>query len=263
MLEYAYMRKALLVGFFLGMMLPIIGVVLVNRKTPVLGDALSHVSLAGVIGGLLLGINPVAGAMVFAVIAALSIESIRNRYPAFGELSTVIILSTGVGLASLLSGFLSGGGSYDGFLFGSIVSVSDMEVGLVIGISFVVLFLFIRLYQDLLYISVDSESAKIAGVRVKRVNLLFTLMSAMVISIASRTVGVLLISSLMILPVASAIQLAKSYRQTILYASGFGILFTLIGLTIAYYIGLKPGGAIVLTAVIFFVFVFLLTKRNN
>ncbi len=262
MLEFAYMRKALLVGFLLGIVLPLIGVVLVNRKTPVLGDALSHVSLAGVIGGLLLGINPIVGAMALSAIAALSIEGIRRRYPAFGELSTAIILSTGVGLASVFSGFLSGGGGYDGFLFGSIVSVSNAEVVLVVAISVAVMALFIKLYQALLFISVDSESAQIAGVPVRKINLIFTLMSAFVISIASRTVGVLLISSLMILPVASAIQLAKSYKQTVLYASAFGVAFTLIGLTLAYYLGLKPGGAIVLTAVLTFVVVFIAKGRK-
>lgn len=262
MLEFAYMRKALLVGALLGLTLPMIGVVLVNRKTPILGDALSHVSLAGVIAGLILGINPIIGAMALSAIAALSIEGIRNRYPAFGELSTAIILSTGVGLASLFSGFVTGGSGYEGFLFGSIVSVSDAEVWLVVGVSVIVIVLFMKLYQAMLYISVDAESARIAGVPVERVNFLFTLMSALVISIASRTVGVLLISSLMIIPVACAMQIAASYKQTLAFASGFGTAFTLIGLTLAYYIGLKPGGAIVLTAVACFVVLFLVKGKK-
>lgn len=249
MFEFSYMRRALLVGAFLGAVLPMIGVVLVNRRTPVLGDALSHVSLAGVIAGLLLGINPIAGAMFMSVVAALSIEGIRRRFPTFGELSTAMVLSTGIGMASLLSGFIKGGQGYDSFLFGSIVSVSNAEMFVVIGISLVITFVFVFLYQDLLYISVDPEGAEIAGVKTSRVNFIFTLMTAFVISVASRMVGVLLISSLMILPVACALRVAKSYRQTVLWSSAFGVLFTLIGLTLAYYLGLKPGGAIVLTAV--------------
>lgn len=260
MFEFMYMRKALLVGACLGLVLPLIGVVLVNRRTPILGDALSHVSLAGVIGGLLLGINPILGAMFFSIFAAFSIEGIRQRFPQFGELSTAIILSAGIGLASVLSGFLTGGAGYESFLFGSIVSVSNTEVFIVVGISITVLVLFIHYYQGLLYSSVDMESAKIAGVPVKKINFLFTLMTALVISIASRTVGVLLISSMMVLPVACAMQLAKSYKQTVLYASFFGILFTLAGLTIAYYGGLKPGGSIVLFAV--FVFIVLFASRK-
>lgn len=262
MLEFAYMRRALLVGLFLGAVLPLIGVVLVNRRTPVLGDALSHVSLAGVIAGLLLGINPIAGAMVLSVLAALSIEGIRRRFPSFGELSTAIILSTGVGLASLLSGFVKGGQGYDSFLFGSIVSVSAAETQVVIGISAVIALVFVFLYQDLLYSSVDPEGANIAGVKTGRVNLVFTLMTALVISIASRTVGVLLISSLMILPVACAIRIAKSYKHTVWFASGFGVLFTLIGLTLAFYLGLKPGGAIVLTAVFCFLLLFAVRRQE-
>lgn len=256
------MRRALLVGLFLGAVLPLIGVVLVNRRTPVLGDALSHVSLAGVIAGLLLGINPIAGAMVLSVTAALSIEAIRRKFPSFGELSTAIILSTGVGLASLLSGFVTSGQGYDSFLFGSIVSVSRTEMWVVMGISIGIALAFVYLYQDLLYISVDPEGARIAGVKTQRVNLIFTLMTALVISIASRTVGVLLISSLMILPVACSIRVARSYFQTVLFACGFGIVFTLTGLTLAFYLGLKPGGAIVLTAVAVFLLLFLFSGRE-
>lgn len=263
MLEFMYMRKALLVGLCLGLVLPLIGVVLVNRKTPILGDALSHVSLAGVIGGLLIGINPVIGAMIFCVFAAFSIEGIRQKYPHYGELSTAIILSAGIGLASVLSGFLTGGGGYESFLFGSIVSVSNAEVFIVIGISVAVLALFIYFYQALLYSSVDYESAKIAGVPVKGINLLFTLMTALVISIASRTVGVLLISSMMVLPVACAMQVAKSYKKTVLWSSCLGVLFTLSGLTIAYYAGLKPGGAIVLVAVALFVLILMSKRLGN
>lgn len=262
MFEFAYMRRALLVGLFLGAVLPLIGVVLVNRRTPVLGDALSHVSLAGVIAGLLLGINPIAGAMVLSVTAALSIEAIRRKFPSFGELSTAIILSTGVGLASLLSGFVTSGQGYDSFLFGSIVSVSRTEMWVVMGISIGIALAFVYLYQDLLYISVDPEGARIAGVKTQRVNLIFTLMTALVISIASRTVGVLLISSLMILPVACSIRVARSYFQTVLFACGFGIVFTLTGLTLAFYLGLKPGGAIVLTAVAVFLLLFLFSGRE-
>lgn len=262
MFEFAYMRRALLVGLFLGAVLPLIGVVLVNRRTPVLGDALSHVSLAGVIAGLLLGINPIAGAMVLSVAAALSIEAIRRKFPSFGELSTAIILSTGVGLASLLSGFVTSGQGYDSFLFGSIVSVSRTEMWVVMGISIGIALAFVYLYQDLLYISVDPEGARIAGVKTQRVNLIFTLMTALVISIASRTVGVLLISSLMILPVACSIRVTRSYFQTVLFACGFGIVFTLTGLTLAFYLGLKPGGAIVLTAVAVFLLLFLFSGRE-
>lgn len=257
------MRKALLVGLLLGFVLPLIGVVLVNRRTPVLGDALSHVSLAGVIGGLLMGINPLVGAMIFSLLAALSIDRIRARFPAFGEMGTAIVLSAGVGLASLLSGFRIKGPSYESFLFGSIVSVSDFELYWVIGIALLVLGLFLRYYRSLLYLSVDPDSAGVAGVPRRRVDLLFTIMTALVISIASRTVGVLLISSLMILPVSCAMLVSRSYRSTVVTASTLGAAFTLIGLTIAYYGGLKPGGAIVLLAVLTFVFLFVIQKGKK
>ena len=124
-----------------------------------------------------------------------------------------------------------------------------------IGLSAVVILAVIFLYKELFYITLDEESARLAGIPVKSINFIFTLLTAVTISISARTVGTLVISSLIVLPVATAMQVAKSYRQTVIFAVMFAITSTLLGLYISYYAAFKPGGTIVLIGVIILIFV--------
>lgn len=249
MLQYDFMRRAFLVGVLLAVIIPCIGVVIVLKRLSMIGDALSHTSLAGVAAGLLMGINPIVGAVVSCVIGALGIEVIRRRIPRYAELSIAVILSAGVGLAGVLSGLLPGSAGFNSFLFGSIVAIDDFELALVIVISALVLAGFLLLYKELFAISFDERGARLTGVPVGAVNFVFTLLTAVAVSVAARTVGALMVSSLMVVPVVCAMQVAGSYRQLIGVSVAFGVVFTLAGLTIAYYLGLRPGATIVLTGV--------------
>lgn len=249
MLEYAFMRKALYVGFLLSIAIPMIGIVVVNRKTSTIGDALSHTSLAGISLGLILGFNPVVGAIIACVVAALSIDAIRLRFPKNGDMATAIIMSTGIGLASVLSDFVPGVQNFQSFLFGSIVAISNEEVVLVTLTAIFVILGFIRMYYALLYISIDKTGARMAGIPTKVTEFLFTMMLSVTIAISSRTVGVLMVSSLMVLPVASALLFSKSYRQTVLWSIVYGMVYVMGGLILSDVLALKPGGTIVLLGV--------------
>lgn len=248
-LEYAFMRRAFLVGLLLAIIVPCIGVIVVLKRLSMMGDALSHTALAGVSAGLVMGINPIVGAIVVSILSALSIEAIRRRIPKYAEMATAIVMSAGVGLAGVLSGFVPNSANFSSFLFGSIVTISDFELQLVIVVSVLVLLTFVLLFRELFYITLDERSARLAGVHVSIINFIFTILTAVTVSVAARTVGALVVSSLMVVPVACAMQLAKSYKQTVLYSVLFGILFTLSGLLISYYQRLKPGGTIVLIGV--------------
>lgn len=267
MLQLEFMRKAILVGIMLSIIIPCIGVVMVNKRTSIIGDALSHISLAGVTIGLIFRINPILTAIVSCAIASFSIEIMRNYFPKNSDISTAIIMSFGIGIAAILSDFVKGAANFSSFLFGSIVAIADFEVYLVTIVFIIVISLFIILYKALLYVSFDEVGARLAGIKVKFVNIIFTLLVSLTISISSRTVGVLMISSLMIIPVACALRLSKSYLQTILFSVGFGILFTISGITVSYYKGLKPGGSMVLLGIItlFFIILFqsFFTKINK
>lgn len=256
-LQYAFMQRAFIVGLLLAVIIPCIGMIVVFKRLSMIGDALSHTSLAGVAAGLILGINPVLGAAAACVFAALGIEAIRKRLPKFSEMSIAIILSAGVGLAGVLSGFVPGAANFNSFLFGSIVAISDFELWTVVLISAAVLLSFVLLYKQLFFVSFDERMARLAGVPVRVVNFIFTILTALTVSVAARTVGALIVSSLMVVPVACAMQLAKSFKQTLFYAIGFAVASTLLGLFISYYGRLKPGGTIVLIAVGFLVLLLL------
>ena len=254
--EYAFMQRAFIVGILLAAIIPCIGLVIVCKRLSMIGDALSHTSLAGVAAGLLLGLNPVLTAAAACVVAAIGIEAIRRKIPRFSEMSIAIIMSAGIGLAGVLSGFIKNAANFNSFLFGSIVAISNGELYLVIAVSMAVLLMFLLMYKELFYVSLDEQSARLAGVPVKTVNFLFTVLIAVTVSVAARTVGALIVSSMMVVPVACAMQFGTSYRQTPILAVVLDILFMITGLFAAYYLGLKPGGTIVLVGVLVLILVF-------
>ncbi|MBC2576839.1 metal ABC transporter permease [Peptostreptococcus canis] len=260
MFEYEFMRRAFLVGILLASIIPCIGVTIVLKRLSMIGDALSHTSLAGVAMGLILGINPILGAVIVTVFSGFAIDLIRKKYPKYSEISIAIIMSAGVGLAGILSGFADNSSGFTSFLFGSIVAITDFELYLVIGLSLLVMLTFLLLYKELMYISFDESGARLAGVPVKYVNFVFTILTALTVSIASRTVGALIVSSIMVIPVACAMRFSSSYRMTVILSIVFAVIFTIIGLTLSFYLGLKPGGTIVIASVITLIVSMLIKK---
>ncbi|MDR1193215.1 MAG: metal ABC transporter permease [Peptococcaceae bacterium] len=259
-LAYDFMRRAFVAGILLAVIIPCVGVIVVLKRLSLIGDALSHSSLAGVAAGLIMGVNPVLGAGAACVAAALGVEVIRRKIPQYAEISIAIIMSAGVGLAGVLSGFVKSAANFNSFLFGSIVAISDFELILVVGVSLAALLVFLLLYKELFFIALDERAARLAGVPTGAVSFIFTILTAVTVSVAARTVGALIVSSMMVVPVACGMQVGKSYKRTVICSVGFAIAFTVAGLFAAYYLGLKPGGAIVLTGV-FCLALLLLVKR--
>ena len=250
MLQNEFMQKAIFAGVLFGFMLPCIGVVIVLKRMSMVGDALAHISLAGVAGGMLLGIHPVAGAVVTCIGAGFGIEWLRRRFKEYEELSIALTMSFGVGLAGVLSGFVKNAGSFHQFLFGSIVAISPEEMRIICGMSVMVILIFIYFYRELMIYAFDEETAKLKKVRVGTVQFIFTLLTAGAVAVASKIIGALLVSSMMVIPVACALQLSKSYGQTLRYAILFAQIFVLTGLSLSYYFSLKPGGTIVLIGIL-------------
>ena len=193
-LQYGFMQRAFLVGILLAVITPCIGITIVLKRMSMIGDALSHSSLAGVVLGLILGVNPVDGAVVISVLV----------------------------LAAVLF-----------------------------------------FYRELFYIGFDENAARISGVSVRNINFLFTILTALTVSIASRTVGTLIVSSMLVVPVACGMQMAKSYKGTLICAIIVAVCTTIAGLFLSYYAGLKPGGMIVLLEVAWFVVVMTVKSFNK
>lgn len=250
MLEFDFMRRTLLVGLMLSIAVPLIGIIMVNRKTSMVGDALSHTSLAGVGLGLILGFNPVIGAVLICICAGFSIEAIRARFPHYGDMATAVTMSAGLGIAVILSDLAPGGNTFESYLFGSISSVTQTDVIATAAVFVLVLAASLIHYGSLLDLVIDTHLARLAGVNTRLVNGIFTLLAAITIALACKVVGALLVASLIVLPVATALIMARSYRQTFLTAVVLGVIYTMSGIIISYHFDIRPGGAIVVNAVI-------------
>ncbi|MEE8717186.1 MAG: metal ABC transporter permease [Coriobacteriales bacterium] len=249
MLEYAFMQRSLVVGALLGIVVPLLGVTVVHRRLSMVGDALSHASLAGVAAGLVAGVSPVMGAAATCLAGALAVEAVRARFREQAELAVAVVLAAGIGAAGVLSGFVPNAASFGSFLFGSILTVTDQELALVVAVCAAALALCVVARRSLLLTCYDETQARVAGVRLPLVNGLFTVVLALTVAVASRTVGSLMVSSMMVVPVACALQLARSWRQTCVLSCAVGLAASLAGLTLSFYLGLKPGGTIVVLAV--------------
>ena len=260
--QYAFMQRAFVVAAIIAVIAPCIGVSIVLKRLSAIGDATSHSALAGIAFGLLLGINPILGAVMFSIFAVIGIEVFRKSFGKYSEIATVVVMSAGIGLTAVLSGFITNGSTnINSFLFGSIVAINDFELYLTIGLGIAVIITSILLYKELFFVTFDEEAAKLAGVPVGGINLVLMLLTA--VSVASRIVGALMISSLLVIPVAAAMMIAKSYKQTIWWSIAFAEFFTVAGLFISYYLDLRPGGTIVLLGVVFLIVIMACTSKRR
>jgi zinc transport system permease protein len=249
-LSLGYMQRALLAGLFVGLICPAIGLILVLRRNAMYGDALGHVTLAGVAVGLLSGAYPVATGLVASVVASLGMDWLRRSNRKYGELSVSIVLSASLALAViLLSKVKSGSANILSYFFGSILTVSQQDLYLIGVLGALVLLTYIFLYKDLLALSFDEEFAQTSGLKVSVVNSLFLVLTALTVALTIRIVGVLLTSALMVVPVAVAMQVGTSFRKALLWSLGIGLVSVVSGLVLSYILGWASGGTIVLVAV--------------
>lgn len=248
--EYEFMRRAYLVGSVLAVILPLIGLPILLKRLSMMGDTLSHASLAGVAIGLCLGFDPLLGSVVACVVAALGVELISSRLKAYQEISTVIVLATAIGLAGIFTSLTGGSNAISSYLFGSIVTIGDFELALVLVVAAVVLVTY-RLIYDRLYLSAfDPVAAPLMGIDGRALNLAFSFLVAITVSVAAKTIGSLIVSSLMVIPVICAMQFARSYRGTLLLSIALSLAFVHAGLAVSYHQNLRPGSVIVLIAVL-------------
>ncbi|MCA1054854.1 metal ABC transporter permease [Rossellomorea aquimaris] len=258
-LQYEFLQNAFLTGILIGIIAPLLGAFIVVRRLSLIADALSHVTLSGIAASLYLsktvpamqGLNPLYFGMIFSVGGSLFIERLRTVYKHYQELAIPIILSGGIGIGvifiSLADGFTTDLFSY---LFGSVSAVSRGDLFLITAISILVIGVVFMLYKELFLLSFDEDHAKASGIRAGMIHFIFMVMVALVIAASMRVVGILLVSSLMTLPVAASIRIARGFKQTIAFSLLFGEISVIVGLVSAFYLDLAPGGTIVVTAIL-------------
>lgn len=261
--QYEFMHRAFVAGIIIGIICPTVGLFVALRRMSMIADALSHVCLAGIAAGLLSGSNPIITASAFAVGGALGIEKLREKFKTYSELSIAIILSTGVAMGAILLDLGNGyNANFMSYLFGSIVAINSTDLAIIASAGLFILTVTLLLKKELFFISFDEEGAKISGLPVKAITVIFTALTALTIAMAIRVVGILLVSSLIVLPVATAMRIAKSFHGALIIAIIMAETAVVVGLFSSFYINLAPGGAIVMTSVIMLLGTLLFHQRR-
>lgn len=259
MFQSPLMQRALIVAALVGITAPVIGTYLVQRRLALLGDGIGHVALTGVamgwLAGTTAGLSPfdalaVPGAIVASVIGAVLIELIRERGKTSGDVALALLFYGGIAGGVLVIGIAGGtSANLTGYLFGSISTVTTLDVWITVALAAVVLALGLGLRPALFALCQDEEFARTTGLPVRLLNILVAVMAALTISVSMRVVGVLLISALMIVPVAIAQLNTRSFASTMAQAMALGVVVSVVGLSITYFRPLSPGATIVMLAI--------------
>ncbi|HEX3004146.1 MAG TPA: metal ABC transporter permease [Angustibacter sp.] len=255
LLQYDFMRRALLAGLLVGLAAPVVGVFLVQRRLALIGDGMGHVALAGVAVGVLTGYAPVWTALVAAVLAAVVIELIRARGRTSGDIALAVLFYGGIagGVVLISQSSAATPANLTAYLFGAITTTSSADVVTFAVLAGAVLLVTLTLAPRLFAVANDPEYARAVGLPVLGLNLVLAVLTAVTVVVSMRVVGLLLISALMILPNAIAQQFAHSFRTSLALAVVVGVVVTLAGVSTSFYAGTPSGGTIVVIAVGVFV----------
>ncbi len=253
-LQYDFMVRALLAAFVTGLAAPAVGTYLVQRRLALMGDGIGHIAVTGVALGLLTGRSPVWTAVIVAVLGAILLELIRERGNTSGDVALALIFYGGLAGGVLLTGLAGGSAqTLQSYLFGSITTVSSGDVWTVVVLAAIVIALSFGLSPQLFAVCQDEDFAKVAGLRVRLYTMMTSVMAAVTVTVAMRTVGLLLVSALMVVPVATSQQLARGFRVTLVLAVALGAAASVGGVVTSFHANVAPGATIVMLALAGFV----------
>jgi len=261
--HYAFLQRALGAGLLIAVACAILGVFLLLRKDAMIGHGLSHITFAGVALGLLIGQMPMAVALVVSVAAALGIMKLKDSAGLHGDTAIAIVSSVGLAAGVIMA---SVGGRFNvailNYLFGDILAIEPAEIALSVVLAVAVIGLVFVNYHRFLFMTFDRESARAAGVPVRRLDALLTVLAAVTVVLGMKIVGILLVAALLVIPAAAGMQAARSFRGAMLASCGFAVLSVAAGLGLAYGLDWPASGTIVLTAFALFAVVFLSRRKR-
>lgn len=257
--EYGFMVRALLAGILIAASAPLLGTFLVARRSSMLTDTLSHTALAGVGVGMAAGVSPLLGAILVSIVAASGIEKIVERGKLGTEAVHALFLSGGLALAVTLISISSSPLSFETYLFGSITTVTRQDIWLLAALSGSIFFGVTLYWWPLVTLAFNEELAEASGLQVNGFKMGLGILAALTVSLSLKIVGGLLIGALMVIPVLAALQMANSFRSTVVLAVGFAEVSVISGLFFSYYANIPSGSAIVLISIAAF-FISLLLK---
>lgn len=254
LLGYGFLQRALLAGVFISISCALLGVFLLLRRDAMIGHGLSHMAFAGVALGLFLNVMPIPVAIAVTILGALGIRALKEKVKLYGDTAIGILSSVGMGagiiLVTVSHKFNAGLFSY---LFGEILAIERTEVWLSISLAVVVIVSLLLNYHKLMYMTFDWESAKASGIKVSRLDLLLTLLTAVTVVLGMKVVGILLVAALVVIPAASSLQLAGNFKRAVLGSCLIAVASVLAGIPLAFFFDLPASGSIVLISFVIFV----------
>ncbi|MEU1669460.1 metal ABC transporter permease [Streptomyces sparsogenes] len=253
-LDYAFMQRALIAAALVGITAPAVGIYLVQRRQAIMGDGIGHVALTGVALGFLTGTNPVWTAVAVSTLGAILMELIRWYGKTRGDLALAMLFYGGMAGGVLLINLSPTGSNANltTYLFGSITTVSPEDVTAISCLAAFVVLITLGLRRQLFAVCQDEEFARVTGLPVRILNLLLAVTAAVTVTVAMRVVGLLLVSALMVVPVAAAQQATRGFAMTLALAVAIGVVVTLSGTVFSFYEDVPPGASIVVLAIAVF-----------
>jgi zinc transport system permease protein len=249
-IQYGFMQRALISAIAISITCSIVGLFLVLKRHSLFGDAIAHVVFGGITLGLFVGIYPLWTAYIVAILSAVGVNKLRESTKIPPDSSIAVLLTSGLAIGVILIS-ISGGFTVNLFslLFGNILLVSNDDVIIILITAAIVIPVIYIFYKKLILIIFDEKQARVSGLNVTWINTLFIILASITIIASIRLVGVLLISSLIVIPNITALILGRGFKETMFISCGISIFSVVFGIIISYYVNLAPSGTIVLTMV--------------
>ncbi len=260
-LHYDFMQRAFLAIIAMSLFSPILGVFLILRRQSLMSDTLSHVSLAGVAFGIVLGISPTISTVAIVIVAAIFLEYLRTVYKSFMEIGTAILMSTGLAISLIVMNRSGGktGVSLEQYLFGSIVTINQEQVIALFIIAAIVILLTLFFLRPMYILTFDEDTAFVDGLPVRAMSLAFNIITGVAIALMIPAAGALLVSTIMVLPAAIALRIGKSFKSVIFIGMALGFVGMVAGLFTSYYAETPASASITLI----FITIFLIVNLFN
>ena len=252
-IQYGFMQRALISAIAISVICSIVGLFLVLKRQSLFGDALAHVTFGGISLGLFIGIYPLWTAYIVAILSAVGVNKLRESTKIPPDSSIAVLLTSGLAIGIILIS-ISGGFTVNlySILFGNILLVSNDDLIIILITDAIVIPVIYIFYKKLILITFDEKQAKVSGLNVTWINTLFIILASITIIASIRLVGVLLISSLIVIPNITALMLGKGFKKTIFISCAISIFSVVFGIVISYYLNLAPSGTMVLIMISMF-----------
>jgi zinc transport system permease protein len=262
-LGYGFIQRAMITGFFIAVLCSSLGFFLVLRRLSLIGDGLAHVAFGSVAVALFLKTFTLYVSIPVVMLSSMGILKLIEKAKLHGDAAIGIVSSLGIATGILLAS-LAGGFNIDlfSYLFGNILAISHEEMILSVLLSGAVFLIIIFFYHDLLSVTFDEESARAAGVKTHRINMLLLLLTAVTVVLTMKAVGIMLTSALLILPAVTSLQVSKGFRTSLLFSSLVGVLSVIGGIFISFGLNLPTGATIVMFNFLVFLLVFAYKKQH-